>query len=561
MGRVERERDSLYGRLLRHALIRLVFIYYVPLLLIALFFHLQYRRVVRDTQQRHLVSLAEHQASTLDMFLGDRLVDLVGLSDEPEGWLDPEPRVVAERLARLRQASEAFIDLTVLDGRGRVLGYAGPHPYLQQQLYADEDWFRRLTAEPATHVITDIYAGFRDEPHFTMAIALETGSGPRVLRAVLGPEKIRAHMASLEGAGEVHAFVVGTSGEVQFSSAAAGSTAAAPVPAPGAERSGAGLREAGGGGTMYAWARLGSVPWTLVAVDATGGQGGLVGGAGPSARWVTSLWLFAVVFFAVGGGIILLLARWVAREQYAALQKERELSHQLQHAAKLASVGELAAGIAHEINNPLAVVAEKAGLLQDLLDPRFGRQPGADVLREHLAAVEQAVYRCTGITRNLLGFVRDEKVQLAENDLHALLDDVAGGLLGPELEVAGIRVERSYDSRIGAVVTDPGRLRQVVFNLLKNARDAIGSDGCIRLTTRLRGDRFTLEVADTGCGLDAAQLERVFMPFFTTKSPDRGTGLGLSVSYRIVKGLGGSMTARSRPNEGATFTVELPLRS
>ncbi|MBU8869653.1 MAG: hypothetical protein KOO60_02145 [Gemmatimonadales bacterium] len=562
MNRPNDSRQSLYRVLLRHALVRLIFLYFIPLLLLTLFFHLQYRLIVRDTRDRHLMSLAEHQASMLDMFLGDRLLNLTNLADDPGLWRDPDVSDLEIRHEQLCRASEAFVDLSVLDGMGRVLGYSGPHSYLEKEVYAGQEWFIRLKTGGVSHIITDVYLGFRGQPHFTMALKLEAGGGTRILRAVLNPDKIRAHMASLEGAGEVHAAIVDRFGKVQVSSSSVpGFSTMGKIPAPGSERTGVGTFSGESGDTVYSWAWLSSVPWALVAVDATGGQGGLVGGGRQFSDIITNIWLFAALFCLLGGWVIILQARWVAREQYAALNKEREFSRQLMQASKLASVGELAAGVAHEINNPLAVVSEKAGLVKDLLDPAFGRTPTPSQLREHLDAIEKAVFRCTDITRNLLGFVRQEEVRLVERDLHVLIDDVAAGILGPELHVDDIRIEKEYDPKLGFIFTDPGQLRQVLFNLLKNAAEAVSTPGKITIRTRLNDDRFTLDVIDTGPGLSAEELEKVFMPFFTTKAPGKGTGLGLSVSYRIVKGLGGRMAVSSASGNGTTFTVDLPIRS
>jgi signal transduction histidine kinase len=479
--------DTLYRGLLRHALIRLTFLYFIPLLLLTLFFHVQYRLVVREAEERHRESLAYHQAAMLEMYLGDRLLDLTDLADPPSRFLDPRPEDLTASLENLRAVSRAFIDLTVLDGNGRVLGYAGPHGWLESRSYEEESWFLKLAAGPSTHVITGVYPGFRGEPHITMALKVEPRGQTRILRAAISPEVARANVEPGN----------------------------AVIPEP---------------------------------------------GNGLLANIATNIWLFSAAFCLLGGLVIWLQARWVARQQYAARLKEQDLSRQLGQAAKLALVGELAAGIAHEVNNPLAVVAEKTGLVKDLLDPRFDRHPSPEDLRAHLEVIEEAVYRCTDITRKLLGFVRQQDVELKETDLHNLVDDLADGLLGPELEVADIAVEKNYDPSLSSIVTDPGQLRQVVLNLLKNAADSITGQGTITITTRKEGDRFTLTVSDTGHGMTAEELELVFIPFFTTKAPGKGTGLGLSVSYGIIEGLGGHMRVVSAPEEGSEFTVELPLR-
>ena len=482
-----KRRDDIYRGLLRHALVRLTFLYFIPLLLLTLFFHLQYRLVVRDTDQRHRELLAYHQAAMLEMYLGDRLLNLTDLTDDPRSLLEPRRDDLEIHLADLRAVSEAFVDLSVLDGSGRVLGYAGPLPYLEEKNYGGETWFTRLLAGGSSHVITDVYLGFREEPHFTMALKLEPRGKIRILRAVLSPETARAQ---LDGQ------VVET------------------------EEPGSGLL----------------------------------------ANIATNIWLFSALFCLIGGLVIWLQARWVAQQQYEAQLKERQLNRQLGQAAKLALVGELAAGIAHEINNPLAVVSEKAGLVKDLLDPRFGKTPTSGQLRDHLATIEKAVYRCTDITRQLLGFVRQRDVELKEKDVHVEIDDLVGGLLSSELEVGDITVVKNYDPELPAIITDHGQLRQVMLNLLKNAADSITGRGTITISTKKREDRFTLTISDTGHGMTPEALERVFMPFFTTKPPGKGTGLGLSVSYGIIEGLGGHIAVHSAPNEGSRFIVELPLK-
>lgn len=481
----ERVQRSLYRELLRHALVRLVLLYFIPLLLLALFFHLQYRLFIRDTEERHLQSLAAHQAAMLEGFLGDRLLNLTGLTDDPLALVRPSPVFLQASLAELQGINESFVDLAVLDAGGGVLEYAGPFPELKGRNYAAESWFVRLKEGDASHVITDVYLGFRGLPHFTMAVKLEPGGQTRVLRAALSPEAALAR--------------TGADDE--------------PAPSPG------GLRR----------------------------------------DFTTNIWIFTGLFCLTGGVVVFVQARWVAHQQFQARQKERQLNRQLVHAARLASVGELASGIAHEINNPLAVVAEKAGLIKDLLDPAFGRNPSPGEIVSHLEAIETAVYRCTGITRQLLGFVRQTGVSLKATDVHQLIDDLLDGLMGPELKIKGVTVVRDFDRTLPPVITDAERLRQVLVNLVKNAVDAIPGAGTVTLATRRQASSFIITVKDTGVGLTPEQHEKIFLPFFTTKPPGKGTGLGLSVSYGIIEGLGGSLGAAGAPGEGSEFTIELPL--
>ena len=227
-------------------------------------------------------------------------------------------------------------------------------------------------------------------------------------------------------------------------------------------------------------------------------------------------------------------------------------------AAKLASVGELAAGIAHEINNPLAIIAEEVGVLRDSLDPELADDDEPLDLAEHLSIIHEAVFRCRDITRKLLTFVRQAAVKLEVHHVHDILNDVLDGMLGNELSISNIEVVREFDERVQRVLTDRNQMVQVFVNLFKNAMDAMPQGGTLKVTTTHRDGGMTISVADTGYGMTPEQMEKVFLPFFTTKEPGKGTGLGLSVSCTIIGNFGGRCYVESESGKGSTFTIELP---
>jgi two-component system NtrC family sensor kinase len=245
-----------------------------------------------------------------------------------------------------------------------------------------------------------------------------------------------------------------------------------------------------------------------------------------------------------------------------AQQKETDQTRaQLEHAAKLASVGELASGIAHEINNPLAVITEESGLLMDYTDPQFGQTLDQNDLRERLDSIQKAAFRCRDITRKLLRFVRKTDFNLQEHNVHNIIDGVVDGLLGPEITVSKISIERHYNHYLSRLRTDANQLQQVILNIINNAGDAIGDkEGIITIRTIEKEKKIVIEISDNGCGMTPDQLERVFLPFFTTKEVGKGTGLGLSVSYGIIRGLGGDIEVESTKDVGTTFRLILPLK-
>ncbi len=534
---------------------RLALLYFAPLLFLAVFFHIQYRKLVRDSLQAHLEVIAEQQATTFDLFLRERLVNLGNVLDDPRFRGSRMDTLLPAFLQELQHTNPAFVDLGVVDQEGALRHYAGPITYQGRVDYGNEPWFKDLQEGERTATITEIYRGFRDRPHFTIAVRRGVGAEIRVLRAALSPERLSGYLATLEGATEVHAAIVNDQGVLQVATGALGQALDTSDLVPPRDPPRGFVTPRGPDAPPgYAYARLSETPWALVVVDARNGTSSR-GTLAPDPLALMTLAIFVLV-----GMVILIRTRQVVGRQLASEEHEAELSGQLVQAAKLASVGELAAGIAHEINNPLAIIAEEAGVLADALDPELDLEDEEPVdFREHLAAIREAVFRCRDITRKLLTFVRKTEVQVEEHDLHAILDEVLDSLVANELTLAHVAVEKRFGPTSPRVLTDRNQLIQVLVNLVKNAVDAMPEGGCVTVTTHLRGDRVAVSIRDTGCGIPREALERVFMPFFTTKDPGKGTGLGLSVSYSIIRNFGGDFYVESAPGVGSTFTIELPL--
>ena len=538
-----------------HTLGRLVLLYFVPLILLTIFFHLQYRNLLRDGHRAHLEIIAEQQAKTFDLFLRERLVNLDNTIDDPLFGDGEWGKRLPGFLSGLLQTSDAFVDLGVVSGNGDLVAYVGPVEYPGKVSYRGEAWFQELMRPGQTSVITEIYRGFRDQPHFTIAVRRGEGTSVQILRAALSPERLSDYLTTLEGANEVHAAIVNGQGVLQVTTPRVGEPLRPSpfVPPPTPERGFASAdRKAGHPDYAFAWLR--QTPWSLVVTDARGGaEAGIVG-------LPTQFFFGTLAVFLFAGIVILLRTRQVVGAQLATERHEAELSGQLVHAAKLASVGELAAGIAHEINNPLAIIAEEVGVIRDSFDSSLDEADDEPLnLPDHLDAIHEAVFRCRDITRKLLTFVRQAPVRVEAHDLHGILDDVLDAMLGNELAISNVVVERRYDRRIPEIPTDRNQLAQVFVNLVKNAIDAMPGGGTLTVLTMLRENRAAVAIKDTGHGMRPDQLEKMFLPFFTTKEPGKGTGLGLSVSYSIIQNFGGAFYADSAVGKGSTFTVELPL--
>ena len=534
---------------------RLTLTYFGPLLLLAVFFHLQYRHLVTNSLRAHLEVIAEHQANTFDLFLRERLANLGNVIDDPRFEESDGDVELPVFLRELQQTSQAFLDLGIVNVEGDLTGYLGPASYSSIVNYRDEEWFRELLAPGRSSVITEVYSGFRDQPHFTIAVRRGEGAELKILRAALSPERLSSYLATLEGANEVHAAIVNSQGILQVATPTVGlALQPSGLTPPTSPDRGFVSENRLTGSPAYAYARLGETSWALVVINASSdAEGGIL-------TLPNTFVLLTLAVFLLVGIVILARTRQVVGTQIATEEHEAELSGQLVHAAKLASVGELAAGIAHEINNPLAIIAEEVGLLRDALDPELAEEDDEPLdVPEHLEAIHEAVFRCRDITRKLLTFVRQVEVRVESHSLQEILDDVLEVMLGNELAISNVIVDTAFDEEIPEILTDRNQLVQVFVNLGKNAIDAMPGGGRLTVTTALREGKAVISFRDTGCGIPPEHLERVFMPFFTTKDTGEGTGLGLSVSYTIIRGFGGEFYVDSAPGRGSTFTVELPL--
>jgi two-component system NtrC family sensor kinase len=543
------DRGNYYHELKRRNIIRLILTYLVPIIVLSVYFYFQHKQVVSQSQRWHLKAIAENQAKTLDLFLTERLVNLSNLIDDPRLEIPPTSKTMSAYLDKLKKNSETFVDLGFFDSTGIQAAYAGPFPSLENRNYSSETWYATLKARPDSFVITDIYLGFRQKPHFTIGVSRIIDGQLIVLRATLEPQKMYEFITTLEGSHEVNTSIVNEDGFYQLVTPSIGLPLepASFVP-PRTPRLGTEQTTARGSDVTCAYSWLQAANWALVVQPAAPARGTILSG-------------FEFKFFGISAAIVLLVFLIILNRANRLVEMVRESDRtrsELEHAAKLASVGELAAGIAHEINNPLAAISEEAGLMKDLLSDRFGQSISTEEVIAHLDSISDSVFRCRDVTQKLLKFVRKTDLDLKLHDVHQLIDDVVDGLLGHEMKISNIAISRNYQPNLPPVNVDGNQLEQVLLNILNNGIDAIGDNsGRITVTTRCQDNMVRVSIADTGKGIAPEHIDKIFLPFFTTKEVGKGTGLGLSVSYGIIKSLGGRIEVESTPAQGSTFTILL----
>jgi signal transduction histidine kinase len=272
---------------------------------------------------------------------------------------------------------------------------------------------------------------------------------------------------------------------------------------------------------------------------------------------VAPVWpLAAVLVLGVAAVILCLLLLRTRRRLSEALDESDTLRTSLARVQKFSSLGQLSAGVAHEINNPLAVIGQETELLAFLM-AQPDQESTRNDLETSLGSIQQQVRRASDVTRRLLDFARSPRAVIQDLNLRALAEDMAV-LVERDASRRGVQLTKTFRESPLMVRSDAPLLRQVVINLLQNAVQAAPDHGDILLSGWSEGGFAYLEVADNGPGVSEEDAKKLFTPFFTTKPPGQGVGLGLAVSKRIMHSLGGDLTLESQPGQGARFRLWVP---
>ena len=526
----------------------------IPLAALSVYFHFQFNFTLKETAKLNLGVISESQRNTVDLFLQERVANIFSLFHSQDFSLTPSMHTMQSHLQNLRRVSDAFIDVGFLDAGGIQIGYAGPFPYLQDKNYANEKWFNSLMHQDGNHYISDIYLGFRNKPHFTIAVRQMIDGKPYVMRSTLDPDKFYMFLRTINRGKGVNTALVNSEGSYQLVDPDRGKLFGSCDFIP-SDITGSGVHEIkkDGDSILCAYAWLQEVPWALIVREPLNIAHAQIYQA---RRIIIFGSVFIIVVIAVA--IWFTTGRLIHRAQKGA-EKHEELQLQFLHASKLAAVGELATGVAHEINNPLAIIMASSGVIRDIIDPELDLDGSPENTRKELYNVDAAILRARGITRQLLDYGRMDPPQPIPCDLNQILDEVMGGFKEREFQVADIEIVRNYSSDLPRILVDPDQIRQVFLNLINNAGDAINGSGTITLSTTSDEKDIRVTVTDTGCGMTFDQTKKIFTPFFTNKEAGKGTGLGLSVSLSIVKSMDGSIDVQSMPGAGSAFTVVLPI--
>ncbi len=535
-----------------------------PLLVCAIVLGHQFHTAYRAKVLAHLRELVLKHRQSIDAFLGESSAELRILADiVPFADFSDEHRLAGLLDAMQKEHGSMFVDLALIEPDGHLASYAGPFR-LGRADYADAPWFREATSREVS--VSDVFLGLRGLPHFVVAVRRTYAGKDYIVRSAIDFAAFNKLVENIGQGATGQAYIVNSRGELQT------------TPKRGPLLDAAFLRGAIWGGPDGA---PGIPPETTSAFThedpATGRQAVYVATTLKGGAWAlvyqqdeddafASLYRarnLAVIIVVAGGCVVAIAAIFLTRRMVARIavaDAERDaLNDQVIEAGKLASVGELAAGIAHEINNPVAIMMEEAGWVTDILaDDDHDSAENMGEMRRALDQIRLQGSRCKEITHKLLSFARKTDSRIKELDLNELAAEMAE-LSEKRARYVNVRIKTDLAAGLPHVAGSPSELQQLLLNLINNAMDAMERNGGdLTIATRLAGDTVALSVSDTGHGIPKAVLSRIFEPFYTTKAVGKGTGLGLSICYGIVKKLGGEITVESAPEQGATFRVTLP---
>ncbi len=524
-----------------------------PLIFLAL---IDYRATQHDLESEILLRtsrMVSNTSRTIFYFLEERRSALDFIVHDNSFEKCANPGRLSGILRNLKNTFGGFTDIGLIDPLGIQRAYAGPYR-LRGKDYSDQEWYQQVVERG--QYIGDVFLGFRHIPHLVIAIKYASEGGTYcVLRATLDTEKFNNMLSRLAMAGEGDAFVINHQGILQTPSRFHGKVfqqTSLPIPDYATKTRVFEWETADGVPLIIGYRYIPDTPFILMVVKI---KTELMKPWYNTRKELIGFLLISVIFIllAIFGGTTFLVNRI-----YVADQELIMTLHEVEYSNKMTSIGRLAAGVAHEINNPLAVINEKTGLIKDLLiiKKEYGKD---DTLAGSIDVILSSVQRCGRITKRLLGFARHMKLSIQSVHLEEMFQEVLE-FLHKEAEYRTIAISLNIPDDIPKIETDAGKLQQVLLNIINNAFTAMGSGGHLDITAEMAGQEMvSVRIADDGCGIPEANLKRVFEPFFSTNTGEGGTGLGLSITYGLVRELGGSIDVKSEEGKGTVFTLALPL--
>jgi two-component system NtrC family sensor kinase len=551
--------DTDYYKILkRNMMLTIIIVSLTPLILVGGVSLSQFRTSYQEKIQDHLKELVAKHKQHIDTFLEDKLSDIRYLAKSRSFAQFSDPSFLETFLSRLQENyGPVFEDLGVVNDEGELIAYAGPFKLGKAQ-YSEAEWFHKSISNP--YFISDVFLGIRGLPHFVIAVRNQAQKTSWILRATIDFVAFNNLVRNIRVGKTGFAFIVNQQGALQTKQNIdfmPDKTAYMELLKNGKDADGVEITKRiddNGTENIYASAFLKNGEWLLVYQQH----------ASDAFKDIRHAQRIAILIFVIGGLGIVTTAYILSNKmihQIANVDREKDLlNQQVIETGKLASIGQLAAGIAHEINNPVAIMVEEAGWISDLLEEEeFREGKNLDEFHRALKQIRTQGQRCKEITHKLLSFARKTDARIQNININELLEEVVS-LSAQRAKYANVEINTRFQSDLPLVSLSQSEMQQVILNLINNALDAMDKEGgTLNIASHLEKSHIVIAVEDNGPGIERENLARIFDPFFTTKPVGKGTGLGLSICYGIIQKMGGKIEVQSVIGRGTKFTIYLPV--
>ncbi len=528
----------------------------VPLIIVTIASFLWLKNNVKEDINNQVKWQLESTSQSVGFLLEEKLAVLRFLSATYTYDQVSDKKVLYSLFVNFKNEFGELVDLGVIDAKGIQRSYAGPYQ-LQGKDYSGQDWFNEATVRGV--YISEVFMGYRKIPHFAIAVRREIPGKDTfwILRATIDIETLHRYLSTINIKQDDDAFIINREGTLQTPSRSHGRVlekVVLPMPVPQQRVFLTEMIVADQSRFILGYAPIRNSPWFLGVVIKSTAYSKLFGIFRSGLGVIYLIGALIVIGIIVNLRISFTAVNWIREAE----QKREEAIAETEHAGKLASIGRLAAGVAHEINNPLAIINEKAGLMKDILG-MSGDFPNKENFIAQIKGISDSLNRCRTITHRLLGFARRMDVTPMETDINETITEVLG-FVEREMLYRNVRLYVHLGDNIPLVLSDKGQLQQVFLNIINNAVDAVKNGGLIDVGTELKDkDTVRVTIKDDGPGMPRDVLKHIFEPFYTTKEKGKGTGLGLSISYGIITRLGGTITVETEEGKGTLFLIEIPV--
>jgi len=555
------DRNIFYHILNRKITVLILMVSFLPMMLTTGIFFYRFNLAYTEKVQAHISELVQKHTQNIDTFLLEKLGNIRFVAQHFESREHTHKIFLQRNLTLLKQEyGEVFTDLGLVNEKGFQFAYEGPFK-LENADYSGAEWFMKAVSKP--FYISDVFAGLRGRPHFIIAVKIQSNGANYILRTSINFGAFNSLVENIHIGKTGNAFIINNKGQLQTKTEiGVNQSIITSLVGRNCYKNNKTIftkkQDDSGKKYLCVTSMLNNIDWIMVFRQELN----------DAFRDLRRTQVLALGIFVFGCIAILFVAVTLPRNIIKLIsrsdKKTEVMNKQVIESGKLATIGELAAGIAHEINNPVAIMVEEAGWIEDLLEEEELKDcENLDEFKRALFQINIQGKRCKEITHKLLSFARKTDSTINDVQVNDAIKEIVS-LTAQMARYNKVTIETVLNKEIPYIRISPAELQQVILNLINNAIDAMEkTGGTIKIETKIskiEKNHIVILIEDDGPGIPKENLDRIFDPFFTTKAVGKGTGLGLSICYGIIQKMGGKIDVHSQVGLGSKFRIWIPFQ-